>query len=448
MKRPALRIAAVVDPVARTTGLRPGDAILRVNGEDVHDALDFRFHASGDRITLEVAPAAGGGRRRVRMTGDACGQLSFAPLKTRRCRNRCLFCFVDQLPRGLRRTLYVKDEDVRFSFLFGNYVTLSSVTEEELQRVRRMRMSPLYVSVHATDPAVRNTLLGRRGSRDILETLERLAGWGITVHAQVVLCPGINDGKVLDRTLRDLVLLRPALASVAVVPVGLTRHRRANGLAPLRGVSRRDAARLIRQADALKGQRAFAHPGPFLMLADEIYRKAGVGFPPLEEYGDLPQLENGVGMIARFLDQCRERSRQPRRGVTGHRVPGPGWVATGELAAPHVVPYLRDVERRTGARLRAVVVKNRFLGRQVNVTGLLTGRDLIGQLREQGVRRGMLFIPDVMLDHQNGRFLDDISPEELGRALGMPVWSFPAEPEGFERVLLHRCRIRKKIKKN
>jgi len=435
MKRNALRIADVEAALARKTGLKPGDRVVRVNGRPVQDELDFRFFTAGDRASLEVSYSSGDACRRIPVTGEESRQLSFAPMQTRRCRNRCLFCFVDQMPPGLRKTLYVKDEDIRFSFLYGNYVTLSSVTDGDLERIRRMRMSPLYVSVHATDPKVRNTLLGRKNSRDILETIDTLTRWGITLHTQVVLCPGINDGRVLEKTLRDLVRFHPGLASVAVVPVGLTRFRRTNHLAPLRAVGKMDSIRIIKKIEALKTEWAGVHPDPFLMLADEFYEKSGMDFPSIREYGDLPQLENGVGMIPFFLRQCEESRKKKRREVPVSETPGPFLVVTGELAAPHVRPYIRWMARKTGVTLNLVTVKNRFFGKRVNVAGLLTGHDVIRQVEEGGHRESVLLVPDVMLNPENGRFLDDVTLRDLERTLGGTVLSFPPDPEGFEKVL-------------
>jgi len=435
MPKAVLAVTAVEPRLARETGLKPGDRILRVDARPVQDELDFRFWTGGERTKLDVLPSHVGGVRRIQVTREQAGGLSFAPMQIRQCSNRCLFCFVDQLPPGLRKSLYVRDEDVRYSFLYGNYVTLSSVTDEELDRVRRMRMSPLYVSVHATDSEVRNLLLGRKRSRDILETLGALTRWGITLHTQVVLCPGINDGEVLEKTVRDLAGFRPFLASIAVVPVGLTRFRRSNGLPPLRGVGRRDSLRIIRQVEQWKAQWAGGHPDPFLMLGDEFYRKSGIPFPPIRAYGDLPQLENGVGMIPLFLRRWEESRKKRRSEVPCTASPHPFVVVTGELAAPFVVPYVHWMEESTGVRLAPVVVKNDFLGPRVNVAGLITGKDLRRQLEGRVRRVAGILVPDVMLNPENGLLLDDVSLPDLERELGVPVSSFTPDPEGFEKAL-------------
>jgi putative radical SAM enzyme (TIGR03279 family) len=435
MNQAGLLIASIEASVARRTGLRAGDRILRVNGKTVQDELEYRFHTAGDRASLEVRRSCEEKCFRVSLTERESRGLLFPPMRIRRCRNRCVFCFVDQLPDGLRKTLYIKDEDCRFSFLFGNYVTLASATDEELERIRRMRMSPLYISVHATDPDIRNFLLGRKKSRDILAIVESMTRWGITLHAQVVLCPGINDGNALERTISDLARFRPGLASIAVVPVGLTRFRKEKRLTPLKGVSRNDALKIIRQSNELKLICKEDPHGGFLYLADEFYWKARLPFPSIQEYGDLPQLENGVGMIPLFVRQWEESRNRERRGVPGAAGAGPFTIVTGELAYPHLLPYVRWLGKVMGLRVNLVPVRNRLLGRQVTVAGLITGQDIMRQLADMLPGKGMLLVPDVMLDHDGVRFLDDVSLKDLERVLRIPVASFPPDPENFEKIL-------------
>ena len=252
MHSKGLQVKELDERVARETGIRPGDRILRVNGRLVEDELDYRFYTAGDEAAVEVQTAEGGDCRQVKLSREAVVGLGFVPMRARRCSNRCLFCFVDQMPEGLRPSLYVKDEDYRFSFLYGNYGTLASVTGEELDRICRLRLQPIYVSVHATDRRVRNFLLGRKASRHIMDTLRLLAEGGIRVHTQIVLCPGINDGRVLEETVRDLASLYPSVASIAVVPVGLTRYRKPNGLRPIRGINERYAKIMISKIEDLQ----------------------------------------------------------------------------------------------------------------------------------------------------------------------------------------------------
>lgn len=429
--RKGLRIASL--DAKRTPGICPGDRVLRVNGQPVEDELDYRFHVVGDEAVLEVQGDAEAGCRRIRLSRrDGLG-ISFLPMQSRRCRNRCLFCFVDQMPDGLRPSLYVKDEDYRFSFLYGNYVTLASVKDEELDRICRFRLQPLYVSVHATEQSVRNFLLGRKKSRRIMDTLGTLAEHRITLHTQVVLCPGINDGSVLERTVRDLSTLYPSVASLAIVPVGLTKYRKRKGLWPIRGIRKEEAKKIIIRINALQEFFKRKYDNNFVFLSDEFYRKANLPFPSADAYGDFPQWENGVGMVPWFNDQWEERRRRGRPArMRGFRE---CLIVTGEAAFPFVLPYVQWLGKRCGADLRLVAVRNRFFGRSVNVTGLVTGRDVIDRLRPLVRPGALLLVPDVMLGRGEDRFLDDVTLAEIQRSLSVPVAKFSADPEGLERVL-------------
>ncbi len=428
-----LRVRALDAKAAAETGIRPGDRILRVNGHPVEDELDYRFYAAGEGASLLVQGRGQEGVRRVRLSREGVLGIAFAPMRSRRCRNRCLFCFVDQLPDGLRRSLYVKDEDYRFSFLYGNYVTLSSVKDEELDRICRLRLDPMYVSVHATEPSVRNFLLGRKKSRDVMEVLQVLAAGGITIHTQVVLCPGINDGRILEKTVLDLAGLFPAVASIAVVPVGLTRYREGKGLWPIRGVGKDDAKKIINRIHILQKTFKQKYKENMVFPSDELYRLAEHSFPPAEAYGDFAQWENGVGMVSLFLREWRKRRRQQ----TSRKMVGAPdcLIVTGEAAYPFVLPYVEWLRNVSGATLRLVPVRNRLFGRSVNVTGLVAGRDVIDRIRPLRGSQEILFVPDVMLSRDGARFLDDVSLPEIREGLGMRARKFSAHPTGFERVL-------------
>jgi putative radical SAM enzyme (TIGR03279 family) len=433
MRGRGIRVVDLDPSVEKDTGIRPGDRVLRVDGHPVEDELDYRFHAQGDCAEVEVQPVRGGQSRLVQLTGEGLGGLGFAPMRARRCRNRCLFCFLDQMPGGLRSSLYVKDEDYRFSFLYGNYVTLASIRDEELNRICRLKLHPLYVSVHATEQRVRDFLLGRKKSRNIMETLRLLAEGGITLHTQVVLCPGINDGEVLDRTVQDLASLHPAVASIAIVPVGLTRYRRERGLWPLRGVGKREARKIILKTRELQLIYKEKYNDRLVFLADEFYRRADLPFPPARDYQDFPQWENGVGMLPMFLEQVEKR----RQGKAGRTLEGLQHclVVTGELAYPFVLPYVQWLETARGASLTLLPVLNRFFGRSVNVTGLITGRDILKQARPHLTEGSLLFVPEVMLNREEDRFLDEMSLAEMEEALSVRVEQFWPHPAGFERVL-------------
>ena len=439
MNRRGIRVESVDEAVAKGTGIRPGDRILRVNGNVVEDELDYRFHASEGRPEVEVQVARGADSWLLGLTGRDVSSLGFAPMRSRRCRNRCIFCFVDQLPDGLRPSLYVKDEDYRFSFLYGNYVTLASLKGEDLDRICRLKLQPLYVSVHATEHKVRNFLLGRRASREIVETLRILADAGIALHTQVVLCPGINDGAVLDRTLQDLARLYPAVRSIAIVPVGLTRYRREKGLWPLRGVRRKESEEIIFKIGKLQALFKQKYNDRLVFLADEFYVKAGHPFPPAREYQDFPQWENGVGMVPMFYGQWEKRRRK-RTTWAPKRSPH-CLIVTGESAYSYLQPYVQWLEAALGGCLTLVAVKNRFLGRSVNVAGLIAGRDIITQIRPRLRRGSTLLVPDVMLNLEEKRFIDELSLAEIAEALSVRVEEFPPGPAGFEEVLRKHTRI-------
>jgi putative radical SAM enzyme (TIGR03279 family) len=434
MHRTGLQVKTLAPELVEETGIRPGDRILRVNEHPVEDELDFLFHASGDEgTTVEVQPADGGPCRRIGLSREGRLGLRFAPMQSRRCGNRCLFCFVDQMPDGMRPSLYVKDEDYRSSFLYGNYVTLASARDEELERICRLRLQPIYVSVHATDREVRNFLLGRKKSRPIMDSLQVLADAGITLHTQVVLCPGINDGKVLEKTVLDLAGLYPYVASIAMVPVGLTKYRKRKGLWPIQGVRKVDAKRIIHKINELKKTFKQKHDNELVFLADEFYRKADQPFPPSHVYGDFPQWENGVGMVPLFMHQWERRKRSRR--LPRFTASADFLAVTGESAYPYLLPYVEWLREASGASLRLVPVRNRFFGSSVNVAGLIAGQDVIRQIRPVLTDKTVLLVPNVMLGQQQDRFLDDVSLRNLEEALSVPVCKFIPDPMGFERVL-------------
>lgn len=414
--------------IAEEMEIEPGDRLLAINGQPVRDIIDYHYYAGDEELILEIAKPDGEvwEVELEREEGETLGLIFSTPVPAQ-CGNKCVFCFVHQLPRGLRSPLYVKDEDYRLSFLYGNYVTLANIGDAELERIKEQRLSPLYISVHATDQGVRELLLGTPGIRPILGVMEELAAARITMHAQVVLCPGSNDGAVLERTVADLAALHPWVASLAVVPVGLTRHRR--GLPRLTAVTSGYAAEFIAtwqpQADALAERLG----EPFLFLADEFYIKAGIPFPPLTSYGDLPQLENGVGMIPLFLAEAVEvlAAAEPLR-------PRTVTVVTGASPYRYLADFLAGLERATGVRCRPVAVRNLLFGEGVTVTGLVAGRDIIAALRGKELGDSVV-IPDVMLKEGEGVFLDDLSVADLEQALGVRSMVVESTPAGIYRAL-------------
>jgi putative radical SAM enzyme (TIGR03279 family) len=402
---------------AARAGIAAGDRLLAINGNSLRDAIDVQFHAAGERLHVELERA--GARRRATLVrrGEDLGLELRAPRpgEIATCANKCVFCFIHQLPRGMRRSLYVKDDDYRLSFLHGNYITLSDLPEEALARIVEQRLSPLYVSVHATDPALRHRLLGGpRHPAEIVPRLERLARAGIRMHAQIVLCPDWNDGAALERTVFDLAPLAPRVATVAIVPVGLTRHReRLPLLRPLRD----DEARALVETVGGWQEHFLGRLGSrFAFLADEVYLQAGAALPPASAYEGFAIAEDGVGLVRRFEDALA-RSVSARRNWAARR---PVTVVTGEMYGPRLRSLLAALAPR-GVAARVVAVPNDFFGRGIGVAGLLTGQDIQRHLAGQGDLGDAVLVPAVAIRDGEGVFLDDLTPGDLASALGVPV---------------------------
>ena len=410
---------------AYIAGVRAGDRLVGINGHPVRDVIDYMYARCGERFDLEFAPSDGGPARLVSLNPWEPAGIELAPPKTRTCRNKCVFCFVSQMPRGLRKTLYVKDEDYRLSFLFGNYVTLSNLADADRARILEQRLSPLYISVHSIDREKRKILLGRPDPVDVLSEISNFVRAGIRVHAQIVMCPGINDGADLERTVNALARLHPGVESLAVVPVGLTRFHR-GGLKP---VDEQLARTTVRRIERLQRKFIKRFDDPFVHASDEFYLKAGIDLPPVEIYGEFPQMENGVGLVRDFLDRfdpfdLPKRLRRAAGVLT----------FTGASFYPVLAELSRELEARTaGLRMNVVPVHNDFFGHTVTVTGLITGRDLIDQLSARSGTKNerALLIPSVVLRDGDGVFLDDVSVEDVEKALGIPAIVIDPTPEGL-----------------
>lgn len=418
--------------IVEAEGIAPGDRLLAVDGNPIRDLIDYHYWHDNDLLLLEIGKPDGTVWECEVDIGDGAPLgLVFQAPSPARCCNNCIFCFVHQLPKGLRKPLYVKDEDYRLSFLYGNYVTLANITKKEVERIKNQRLSPLYISVHATDAALRDRLLGRKNAQPVLELLRELAEAGITMHTQVVLCPGVNDGDALTQTIADLAKLHPRVASLAIVPVGLTDHRK--GLPRLSPVTVEYAADLIAAWQPLSKKYERETGSPFLFLADEFFLKADMPFPPISSYGDFPQLENGVGMIPLFRREASQVLRSARTLPLSRAV-----VVTGVSAYRDMAAFLAKLSRKTGTDLIPVAVENRLFGASVTVTGLVAGRDIIAAL-EPRENREVVIVPDVMLKEGEGVFLDDLSLPDLEQALGVPVLVCEASPTGLYRVLCGSC---------
>ena len=418
------------DSPADRAGICRGELLVSINGSTVRDIIDYSWLVTDEEPELVIS-APDGTLRTILLElypGESPG-LSFAPPKPRRCGNNCIFCFVHQLPGGLRRQLYVKDEDYRLSFLHGTYVTLTNIRKPDIARIISQRLSPLYVSVHTTDTGLRELMLGRRGIPPVMSQLRRLSDAGIRLHTQIVLCPGINDGANLSKTVDDLASLHPSVQSLAIVPLGLTAHRK--NLPELRAVDSAYSSEFLGEWLPYMRRINREMGDAFLQLADEFFIKSGTPFPKLKEYGDLPQWENGVGMVPCFLKEASSVLKKAKPLKHGISVTVP----TGESSFAVVDDFLRSLGEKTFARLNAVAIPNLLFGKSVTVTGLVSGADIIDAMK--GLAPGdAILLPDVMLKEGEGLFLDNLSVSNLSEALGVHVTAFNSSPAGFYSKLL------------
>lgn len=403
---------------AERAGIRPGDVLLRINGHDIVDVLDYRFFETERELRLSLSRE--GAPYEVELVKPQYAEigLEFATYlmdQQRSCRNKCIFCFIDQLPPGMRETLYFKDDDDRLSFLFGNYITLTNIDDREVDRILQMHISPINVSVHTMDPQLRCKMMHNRFAGDSLRHLYRLAAGGIKLNCQIVLCPGINDGDALEFTLKEFWSLGEGLLSVACVPVGLTRYR--EGLYPLEPYNQRTAGEVLDILERWGGRWKKERGARTVFASDELYLLAKRPIPPLEFYEDFPQIENGVGMLRNLQDEFDwaledlELPDAPRK-VT---------IPTGEGGCAFLNSLLDGLRRKChNIIVDLVPVHNDFFGGTVNVTGLLTGQDLLKNLKGRDLGDQVLLATSMMKAGEDV-FLDDMTREELSAALGVPV---------------------------
>ena len=398
--------------------IRSGDVLLSVNGHDVMDVLDYRFYLPESHLTLAVRSGTKTRVVKIRKPEYADIGLEFNSYlmdEQHSCRNKCVFCFIDQMPPGMRESLYFKDDDSRLSFLFGNYITLTNLSEHEIRRIIDMHISPINISVHTTNPELRCRMMNNRFAGEKLAILKRFADAGIRMECQLVLCPGWNDGEELMRSMHDLAVLAPAVESVAIVPVGLTKYR--EGLTPLRPFTSEEAGAVIDAVETFGKQLLAATGNRLVYAADEWYIKAGRPLPSEEEYGDMSQLENGVGLVALLRSQfsealacCEETTAAGTDTV----------LVTGVDAAPILEELVQSAKRRFPTiRARVAAIRNEFFGETITVAGLVTGGDILRQLK--GVSCERVLIPEVMLRREGDCFLDDITPEKIEESLGVGV---------------------------
>lgn len=468
--RPALITKVLPDSIAAEIGFEPGDAILSINGQKPRDLIDYQFLCADEILMLEVLDHKGKTHRlEIEKDYDADLGLEFETALFDgliQCNNRCPFCFIDQQPPGKRQTLYLKDDDYRLSFLYGSYLTLTNLTAKEWDRIEQLRLSPLYISVHATEPDVRIRLLKNPRAGQILNQIQWFKERRLQIHAQVVVCPGINDGQHLEQTLRDLAKFHtgklPTVASVAVVPVGLTRFRPVEDeIVPVTPEKAREVIEQVQQIQAsllaeneplaktqstrksgISTLEKFPRPSKgkkrlksrCIWLADEWFLIAGQPLPPASDYADYPQIGNGVGSIRQFLQQFEQVFQKLRPGNV-HPPRTWTWIVGNavEKAFEPIVEQLNQVE---GLRVNQVALCSEYWGQTITVTGLLTGSDLLNALQGRDLGDGIL-LPSVMLKQGETRFLDDMSLEDLANRLNTKILPVAGVEELIATALSH-----------
>lgn len=399
--------------LAEAAGIKAGESLLAVNGSSVRDIIDLSFLLADEQVVLTVA-AADGTERSItidkRIDEDLGLEFESAVFdKVTTCYNKCVFCFVDQMIPGMRKGLYVRDDDYRLSFLYGNFITLTNIKDEDFDRIIKTHMSPLYVSVHATDPKVRCEMMKNRFAGELMDKLKRLFDAGITVHTQIVCCPGYNDGEVLKRTYADLRALAPMVETMAVVPVGITKNRA--HLTPLRLFTPQEAADIVTMVTEWQRECRASLGKSFVYLGDEFYILAGMPLPQAEWYDGFPQLENGIGLSRNFMEEWQKASKiAPVKGEVNSVIP------VGTSAYKVLQPLIEAFNAETGMQHKLIAVENEFFGNTVNVTGLLCGNDILNAVKGAA----SIILPEVVLNSDD-LFLDDMSYAEFCSQAGAPV---------------------------
>ena len=402
-------IAVQKGGIGEELGLEIGDELLGFNGEQIVDVLDYAFYDSQEEFTLNLRTKQGE-KVDIDIEKEEDESLGLeldesVQLEPMRCKNKCLFCFVDQLPKGMRDTLYVKDDDYRLSFVSGNYVTLSNIGQKELDRIAKLRLSPLYISVHAFDREIKTKLVSNPESAKVFDKMDFLANHGITMHTQIVLCKNLNDGKVLDKTLEELYKRYPSVKTVAVIPVGLTGHRQK--LYPLESFGKEDAVKVIAQVEEFNKKAG----GEFCWCSDEFYIKAEKQLPPYESYGDFDQIENGVGLCAEFEEEFLSALDE----VGGSKAELNIASVTGQSFKDILKSLCEKLkDKYPNVNLRVKDIYNDFFGRSITVAGLITAGDIIKQFKDAPE---YTIIPSNMLREFTDTFLDGITVSELEKAL-------------------------------
>lgn len=421
--------------IAEEAGIQCGDILLEINGKPIEDLIQYNLLTSGEnQISIKL------------LTKD--NEYLFVEIDKvwdedlgivfensiiddmKKCRNNCIFCFINQLPVNLRETLYLKDDDYRLSFFFGNFITLTNITDQDIDRINKLKISPLYVSVHTTNPDIRIKMTNNTKAGEINNQLNKLVNGGIEIHCQIVLCPEINDNAELEKTIEDLSLLWPGVRSIGIVPVGLTKYR--DGLYHLKKVEKQEAIKTIELVK--KWQQIFKNKFKhnFVFAADEFYLIAGIKFPHYEDYEEFPQLENGIGLISVFEKEFEGIKKKLPKKINIYREVN---VITGILAKEFMKKITDELNNIENLRVNLYAIENNFFGKDITVTGLITGTDLIGQLKGKCLRHDII-IPKVMLKNNSDLFLDNISISEVEKQLGINIKVSSVNAEEFVSTII------------
>lgn len=417
-------MAVIITSVSRNSradkvGIQPGEKLLSINGNEIVDVLDYRFYQTSRQVQL-VIEDKDGNLRNVDIKKSEYEEIglefeTYLMDKQHSCRNKCIFCFIDQLPKGMRKSLYFKDDDSRLSFLFGNYITLTNLTQHEIDRIIKMHISPINISVHTTNPELRCKMMSNRFAGKSLDVLPKFTEAGIKINCQIVSCPGINDGKELERTLNDLEALYPSVECIAVVPVGLTRYR--EGLFPLVEYTKETASQTLELIESYGDRFKEKYGSRIVFASDEFFLKAEREIPEADYYEDFDQLDNGVGMLSLLRDELMDAIQYEEDFTDSVFVT----LACGTGVADFMQEILNNITAKfSNVKIKVVGIKNNFFGGGINVSGLITGQDLVSQLKDKNLGDRLL-IPSVMLRNEGDIFLDDMSLIEVEETLKVPI---------------------------
>ena len=433
MARGGIRILDVEDgSIGSELGLAPGDEVVSINGHPIPDELALKFHLADELAEIEIRKSGGQVEcLEIDLSSGRSLGIRVDDFRTRTCNNDCVFCFIKQLPPSVRPTLKVKDDDYRLSFLHGNYVTLTNLPEQELDRIVEQRLSPLYVSVHATETELRTKILGRRKPDDLDGKMRKLIDGGITLHTQIVLMPGINDGEHLERTVFDLYGRWPGVDSIAVVPLGLSEHGTARQA--LQPVTPEYCRLVIRRAEPWQERFRKEIGRTFVYLADEFYIAGDQPLPQTPYYDDFAQIEDGIGMVRKFLDEFETECAKRRRSLSGLH----GTFATARLFFPVLADCVERFNLKFRSRLQSCMIENRFMGRSITVAGLLAGGDFAASLAGRDLG-SFVVIPNEAVSRIDGILLDNMSLSELSRRMGVPVYASGRTMKDFFALLFDR----------